>query len=189
MARRRVTVTTDVDAADEGPVPEQVVVGVGNQIMRDDGLSAAVLDELREGGVDDAPGVSLEHAGTTAFFALEAMDGVSRAVVVDALQVADSEPGAIHRVTYSDGVFDDGDPGIHMHDFSFAEAIEAGAHAYDLPEEIVILGMTPAETTAGLALSAPVREHLDELVSLVRQELSRGGARLPIDDERSVTSS
>ena len=32
----------------EGPVPETVVIGVGNPLMGDDGLGIAVLNELRE---------------------------------------------------------------------------------------------------------------------------------------------
>ncbi|MFW5965593.1 MAG: hydrogenase maturation protease [Halodesulfurarchaeum sp.] len=154
---------------------EQAVVGVGNQIMRDDGLGAAVIDELREQGLQEHPSVTLDQAGTTAFFALEAMDGADRAVVVDALRVTGSDPGDLHRMTYSDGAFEDLDPQIHMHDFSFVDALEAGAGTYDLPEEIVVLGMTPEATTAGLGLSETVAERLPALVELVLDELATGG--------------
>jgi len=166
---------------------EQAVVGVGNQIMGDDGLSAAVLDLLREAGVDALPDVTLDHAGTTAFFALEAMDGADRAIVVDALQVAHSDPGETHRMVYRDGAFEGGTPDINMHDFSFAEALEAGAGAYEVPEEIVILGMTPKDLSAGLTLSEPVSENVGDLVELVRTELVRGGAAVPPIDG-SVTA-
>ncbi|MFW6265676.1 MAG: hydrogenase maturation protease [Halanaeroarchaeum sp.] len=157
---------------------EQAVVGVGNQIMRDDGLSAAVVDALRDAGLDDHPNVSLSHAGTTAFFALEAMDGADRAIVVDAIQVPDADPGDVHRIVYREGAFETADFDINMHDFSFTEALAAGDHAYDVPDEIVVLGMTPAVVTAGLELSATVREGLDELVALVRRELERGGTTI-----------
>jgi hydrogenase maturation protease len=157
---------------------EHAIVGVGNQIMRDDGLGAAVIEALCEQGLDEHPAVSLDQAGTTAFFALEAIDGADRAVVVDAIRVPGSEPGALHRMVYSDGRFEDVDPQIHMHDFSFVDALEAGAQAYDLPEEIVVLGMTPAATTAGLGLSETVAQRLPALVELVREELSTGGIDL-----------
>ncbi|MEF8774186.1 MAG: hydrogenase maturation protease [Halobacteriales archaeon] len=166
---------------------EQVLVGVGNQIMGDDGLSAAVVDLLREDGVDEVPGVDLDHAGTTAFFAMEAMDGADRAIVVDAVQMPKSDPGETHRLVYRDGDFGDGVPDINMHDFSFTEALTAGESAYDVPEEIVVLGMTPKDLTAGMTLSEPVAENVDELVGMVRAELERGGADLPPTD-RSVTA-
>ncbi len=165
---------------------EQAVVGVGNQIMRDDGLSSVVVDRLREQGVDDLPDVDLSHAGTTAFFALEAMDDADRAIVVDALQMPNSDPGDTHRMVYREGAFENEDPGIHMHDFSFTEALDAGNPAYDVPDEIVVLGMTPRDLSAGLTLSDPVAENIDDLVELVREELVRGGADLA--DTPEVTS-
>ncbi|MGM0399641.1 MAG: hypothetical protein ACQEQY_11725, partial [Halobacteriota archaeon] len=62
-------------------------------------------------------------------------------------------------------------------------ALAAGDHAYAVPEEIVVLGMTPAVVTAGLQLSETVREGIDELVALVREELERGGTAI---DEPAV---
>ena len=162
---------------------DQAVIGVGNQIMRDDGLSAAVIDALSESDVAGHPEVTLSHVGTTAFFALEAMDGADRAIVVDAIQAPDADPGDIHRIAYRDGAFESADFDINMHDFSFTEALAAGDHAYAVPEEIVVLGMTPKAVTAGLELSETVREKLDELVTLVREELERGGTRI---DEETV---
>jgi hydrogenase maturation protease len=168
-------------------MPEQAVVGVGNQIMGDDGLSADVVEVLREAGVDDDPGVSIDHAGTTAFFALEAMDGADRAIVIDALQVPDTDPGTVHRMVYRGGSFEDDTIDIHMHDFSFTEAITAAEGAYEIPSEIIVLGMTPADLSAGLELSQAVRANMDELVASVRAELERGGAEVPpIEREVSV---
>lgn len=147
------------------------IVGVGNQIMRDDGLSAAVIDRLREQGLDEREGVALHHAGTTAFFALEAMDGADRAIVVDALQIAGAEPGSLHRTVLHEGEFEGEDVDIDMHDFTFTEALAAGDHAYDVPEEIVIVGIVPKDLSAGLTLSEPVAKNIDALVDLVREEL------------------
>lgn len=149
------------------------IVGVGNQIMRDDGLSAAVTDALREDGIDEREDVTIDHAGTTAFFALEAMDGADRAILVDALQIPGADPGSIHRTAYTDGVPTDEEVEIDMHDFSFSEALTAGDHAYDLPEEIVVIGMVPRDLSAGLSLSDPVARNVDALTDRVRVELER----------------
>ncbi|MFB6109719.1 MAG: hydrogenase maturation protease [Halodesulfurarchaeum sp.] len=161
---------------------DHAIVGIGNRIMRDDGLSAAAIDELRERGIDAHPAVSLNHAGTTAFFALEAMAGADRAVVIDAIRVTDSNPGDLHRMVYSEGRFEDVDPQIHMHDFSFVDALEAGTGTYDLPEEIVVLGMTPEATIAGLGLSETVSQRVPALVELVLDELETGGIEIERPD-------
>ena len=64
--------------------PRSAVVGVGNPTMGDDGVGQAVIDRLDEAASGDES-VRATFAGTTGFFALEAMDGADRAVVVDAV--------------------------------------------------------------------------------------------------------
>jgi hydrogenase maturation protease len=141
------------------------VVGVGNPIMGDDGIGQRVVDVLHE--MDLPPDVEVTHAGTTAFLALEALSGADCGIVVDAISDGDSEPGTLHRYRLVDGSFEGQPPDVFMHDFSFSEAIRAGSDAYDLPPEVLVLGVEPAETTVGLDLTDPVAESLPDVVEAV----------------------
>jgi hydrogenase maturation protease len=149
------------------------VVGIGNSIMSDDGVGERVVEALHDRGLPD--GVDAAFAGTTAFFALEAMDGTDRAVVVDAVATGETAPGAVHRYRYRDGGFEGETPDVLMHDFSLTEALRAGRTAYDLPSEVVVVGVEPATTDAGLELSDPVAASLPAVVDAVYEEL-------PIED-------
>lgn len=145
------------------------IIGIGNSIMSDDGVGERIVEALHERGLPD--GVNATFAGTTAFFALEAMDGADRAVVVDAMATGESAPGAVHRYRYRDGSFDGATPDVLMHDFSLTDALRAGRTAYDLPSEVVVVGVEPATTDAGLELSDPVAESVPAVVDAVYDEL------------------
>lgn len=148
-------------------VPDQVVVGVGNPIMGDDGLGKHVIDRLPVAEMD----AQACFAGTTAFLALEAMDGADRAVVVDAVDVPGAEPGSIQRHPLAGDPDRDSGIEVLMHDFSLGDAIEMGTTAYDLPEAMILLGIVPEQIAAGDRLSETVRTRVPELVARVLDEL------------------
>jgi hydrogenase maturation protease len=167
------------------------VVGVGNPTMGDDGLGRAVLDRLVAdadvvSGDDGADGdVRAAFAGTTGFFALEAMDGVDRAVVVDAVD-ANGPPGTVHRFRLdrphpaeaderaTDGAANPGGvPQVTLHDVTFSDALRTCRSAYDLPDRVVLVGVVPAVVDGGFELSDPVTAAVPTAAAAVRAELGR----------------
>jgi hydrogenase maturation protease len=154
----------------EGPAVRVGIVGVGSQIMGDDGLGKHVVDELAAGPVGTREDVSLTHAGTMAFFALEAMSGCELGIVVDAIETGDP-PGTVHRYRYVDGGFEGPVPEITLHDFSFADALQAGTEAYELPPELLVYGVEPATVEPSLELSDPVQRAVPTLIEAIIDQL------------------
>ncbi len=148
---------------------EVAIVGVGNPIMSDDGVGKCVVDALFESGLPD--GVEATHAGTTAFLALEALSNAEQGVVVDAVSDGDSPPGALHRYHVTNGTFEGEPPDVLMHDFSFSEALRAGSDAYDIPDDVLVLGIEPEDTDVGLGLTDPVRESLPAVIGAIAEYL------------------
>lgn len=149
---------------------DTVVVGIGNPLMSDDGIGDAVVGALHEAGVDERSGIDVCHAGTTALFALEAMSGAGRAIVVDAIE-ADSPPGTIQRYRY-DGERFDGFDDVTMHDFTFTDALTVADDVYDVPDDIVLLGVVPESLAPGEGLSDRLEQCLPEIVDAVLDELA-----------------
>jgi hydrogenase maturation protease len=149
---------------------EIAIVAVGNPIMGDDGVGAQVLERLESSPVGDRPDVALANGGTTAFFALEAMSGCDRAIVVDAIATG-AEPGTVHTFRYVDGAFADDVPEMTMHDFSFAEALQAGREAYQIPREVLIYGVEPKRIEMSMELSDPIERTIPTLVNVIREEI------------------
>jgi hydrogenase maturation protease len=137
-----------------------VVVGVGNPTMGDDGLGRAVVRRLE----DETEAV---FAGTTAFFALEAMSGADRAVVVDAIET-DDPPGTVRRYPLSDPA---SAPQVTMHDVTVVDALETCGGVYDLPETVVLVGVVPASVDEGIGLSDAVERAIPAAAATVRGEL------------------
>jgi hydrogenase maturation protease len=172
--------TTDRQASGDdelsGDGPDLAIVGVGNPIMGDDGVGPTVVDRLTESPAGSAADVRLTDAGTTGFLALEAMSGAERAVVVDAVETGDT-PGTIHEYRCVDGSFETAIPEMTMHDVSFTEAMVAARDVYDLPDEIRILGVEPADVSIGEELSEPVEQTAVELVDVLTERIENTNER------------
>lgn len=159
---------------DETPAPEISIVGVGNEIMGDDGVGPEVIERLENATAETGERVRLVDAGTTGFFALEAMSGAERAVVVDAIATG-ARPGTIHEYRCVDGTFETDVPDMTMHDVSFTEAMVVGRGVYDLPEEIRILGVEPDTVSVGTELSEAVDRAASELADMLAEDIIEAG--------------
>lgn len=158
--------TTDSAVSETGSDPELAIVGVGNRIMGDDGLGPEIVERLAASQAFSTADVRLIDAGTTGFLALEAMSGAERAVVVDAIETGEP-PGTIQEYRCVDGAFETERPEMTMHDVSFTEAMLAGRDVYDLPREIHILGVEPADVSVGVELSEAVDAAATEIVHIL----------------------
>ena len=148
--------------------PVVAVVGVGNRLLRDDGVGPRVIDTL-ERSVAVAPAqLRLFDAGTTGFLALEAMSGCERATVVDAIRTG-QPPGTVQEYRFKDGGFDEEVPQMTMHDVSFTEALSFARDVYDLPDDVRIIGVEPESLDTGLTLSPPVRKAIPAVIERISE--------------------
>lgn len=177
------TEQTHSPANDERPnqPTEIVVVGVGSEIMGDDGFGPHVIERLQNSEYASNNAVEFVNAGTTGFLALEAMSGANHALVIDAVQTG-SPPGTIQEYRCVDGTFVDDVPDMTMHDVSFTEALVYAREVYDLPEEIRILGVEPATIAPSLELSESVEAAIPDVIDIITDVLAKTGA---IDDDRA----
>lgn len=170
------TPTTDELTGRTEP-PTIAVVGVGNEIMGDDGLGPTLIRRLEDSLLGSTDDIRLVNAGTTAFLALEAMSGAARAVVIDAITIGE-DPGGIHEYRCIEGSFEGATPDMTMHDISFTEALVAGRDVYDLPDEIRILGVEPGSISPGVGLSEVVEDALTDVADLLLDEIEKTDADL-----------
>lgn len=150
----------------DDPEPEAAIVGVGNRLLRDDGVGPRVIDVLEESIDSPSAKLCLYDAGTTGFFALEAMSGCERAIVVDAIQTG-HDSGTVQEYRFRDGGFDEEVPQVTMHDISFTEALTFARDVYDFPEDVRIIGVEPESLGTGLGLTEPVRNALPAILERI----------------------
>lgn len=154
------------DTTDHTPAVELAIVGVGNELVSDDGVGPRLIAAMESLPKMPPPGVRLHNAGTTGFFALEAMSGCERAIVVDAIETG-ADPGSVHQYRFTDGGFDGSIPDMTMHDVSFTEALRFARDVYDLPDDVLILGVEPGSLRTGIGLSEPVELAIPAVIETI----------------------
>lgn len=147
-----------------------LILGVGNYILSDDGLSVHVLERLQADNLipDDIPMID---GGTCGLDLLQYLEGVTNLIIIDAIKTRNGTPGSIIRL--------DGDQipaylslKISPHDIGLPDLL-ATAKLRDLyPEKIVVFGIQPASLELGVELSPEVAEKMEELIELIKKEVT-----------------
>jgi hydrogenase maturation protease len=145
-----------------------LILGVGNYILSDDGLSVHVLERLQANNLIP-DNIQMVDGGTCGLDLLQYLEGVSNLIIIDAVKTRDGIPGSIIRL--------DGDQvpaylslKISPHDIGLPDLL-ATAKLRDLyPEKIVVFGIQPASLELGVELSPEVASKVDELIELIQYE-------------------
>ena len=142
--------------------PDAVVIGIGNEFRRDDGIGPAVAAHLAARGVRALMCVA-EPAAILAAWA-----GSALAVVVDAAD--GTVPGRIRQCAITDLA---GSAGVSSHDLGLRQTYELGLVLGRAPGALVVVTVDVADTGHGVGLSPAVAAALPGAVALVEGLLCR----------------
>lgn len=134
-----------------------VVIGIGNEFRRDDGIGPAVAAELA-----DRPGMRVRVCQEEPAALLDAWDGAALAVVIDAAD--GGEPGRVRTCSLDD--FAQAAP-VSSHDLGLRQSYELGRALGRAPESVAVVTVDVADTGHGRGLSPPVAAALPEAVRAV----------------------
>ncbi len=148
-----------------------LVLGLGNDLLGDDGIGVVVVQELSKefGAVADVTACNLH--GMALF---DVMLGYNQAIIIDAIRTGKVPLGTIMELSPGDlrAV-----PVPSPHYSGLPELIElAGQLELDFPHEIVILAVEIADSqTVGGSMNRPVANAATDLVHRVRTRLTAWG--------------
>lgn len=146
------------------------VVGVGNLLMRDDGVGVHVIRHLEEQGVPE--GVELIDGGTHSYDLLDIFAEADIVIVIDAIQ-AGGEPGTIYRAPLDElGLQPSGDAATSLHDLNFIEAVHM-LRLMGHDPQFIVFGIQPLEMCLNLELSPLVAEKVPRVAELIQEEIQR----------------
>ena len=121
-----------------------LVLGLGNPILRDDGVGLCVVREV--GARIDRPDVTVSETGLSGLRLLDILTGYKRAIIVDAIETQDFVPGEILRLTPE--ALDGAKHLSSVHDVNFATALDLGRKlGLPLPAEIVLYAVVVSDTS------------------------------------------
>jgi len=148
------------------------VVGIGNLLLKDEGVGIHVIEELKKKKLSS--NVETYDCATRAFLVLESIDQKDKAIIIDAYK-GDKEPGTIYKFRF-DKNLPYSDIKLSLHDMDFIDVLKL-EHGYKLPPEIVIIGVEPESLEFGLELSPKLQKAMPKIIDEVLKEIS--AATLP----------
>jgi hydrogenase maturation protease len=155
--------------------PGILVLGLGNVLLRDEGVGVRALECLVERYALPKEVQALD-GGTMGLDLLPYVERASALLILDAVQTG-QPPGSLVRL--------EGDEipatlalKLSVHQVGFQELLAASLFRGTMPARIVLLGIEPALVEWGLDLSPSVAAALDELVECAMQELRDWGVSI-----------
>ncbi len=140
-----------------------LVVGLGNTLLKDEGVGVHVVNSLRSRPLPE--GVVLMDGATMGVDLLYDIQESDRVIIVDSAQMGVS-PGEYR--TFGISEIEDGAhfPNYSLHDLTFAETIALGNIIGTLPP-IRIIGIQPQSIEPGDKLTGTLNENFNEYVDHV----------------------
>jgi hydrogenase maturation protease len=140
-----------------------MILGVGNLLLRDEGVGVHVATNLQAYPVPDD--IEIIEGGTDGFKLFHLIMEADRLIVVDCVKGGD-EPGSIYRFDIDDF---DHPPALYktsVHQVSITEVVKLSG-TMRTPPPTTIIGIEPAELTMSMELSPAIREKLPKVLEIV----------------------
>jgi len=144
----------------------KLVLGIGNILLKDEGIGCHVVHALQQMSLADAEIID----GGTRPDILFLIEGVDKLIVVDAVR-GGGMPGQIYKFGLRN-VARECKPSWSLHDMSVLDALLLTRPWRN--GDITVIGIEPKEIDWGLELSAEVREKIPQIIEIILAELNKG---------------
>ena len=149
-----------------------VVIGVGNLLMKDEGIGIHVMKALQEMPLPD--NVTIIDGGTSPDIIACTRTG-DKLIIVDSAR-AGGEPGAIYRFQ-PDDLEDSAGEVLSVHELGVPQNLRLMLLSGNGPSEVIIIGIEPKEIDWGTELSPELEGKIPEIIAVVLKEIKSGQKR------------
>jgi len=151
------------------------VLGIGNVLLRDEGIGCHVAHALEE---IPLPDVKIIDGGTCPDV-LQFLEDTDKLIIVDAVK-GGGPPGQIYRFHLEDITLEQ-KPFLSLHDMGLVDNLML-MQLWRNIGEAVIIGVEPREINWGLELSPELREKMPQIIDAILSELNTS-ANLSLEGE------
>ena len=145
------------------------VLGIGNVLLRDEGIGCHVAHALEE---IPLPDVKIIDGGTCPDV-LQFVEDTDKLVIVDAVK-GGGTPGQIYRFHLEDITLEQ-KPFLSLHDVGLVDNLML-MQLWHYISEAVIIGVEPKEINWGLELSPELQEKMPQIIDTILSELNTSAA-------------
>jgi hydrogenase maturation protease len=148
-----------------------IVLGLGNPILRDDGVGNRVALEL-EDKLAQRQDITVMETSMSGLSLIDLLAGYDKAIIIDAIQTAAGKAGQIYRLTPD--AFNNTRHASSPHDVNFATALELGNRlGMAMPKQILIYAIEVADTTTFSEKCTPaVSRAIPACIKMITKELN-----------------
>lgn len=143
------------------------VVGVGNLVLKDEGIGIHVAHALQELDLPDS--IEIIDGGTSPDV-LDYLEPADKLIIIDAAEGGGS-PGTIYRFHPDDLTLESGEL-ISLHELGLMSGLKVLSLLGKAPQEIIVIGVQPKEIDWGTELSTELQERIPEIINVVLKEIS-----------------
>jgi len=159
-----------------------LVIGIGNILLRDEGVGVRVVtalaDEAADGQLDVPPGTRFVDGGTLGLELLPMIEGAASLILVDAVNLR--RPAGSVAVLRGNTIEGTLAGHVSPHQVGIADLVAAARLLGVLPEAVSLVGIQPAELDIGLELTPAVASALRSAMALVCAELRSWSPSVPV---------
>jgi len=151
--------------------PKIVVLGVGNLLLRDEGVGIHFVQSLNKDDLllkADSYRLSIIDGGTSPEI-ISLVEGAAKLIIIDAVK-GGKKGGTIYRFS-SDDINLDSPVRLSLHQMGIVDSLKLLKAMGKQPKSVVIIGIEPKKLALGLKLSPEIEEKLPELKRLLIQEI------------------
>ncbi|UXA08340.1 hydrogenase maturation protease [Mycobacterium sp. SMC-2] len=145
-----------------------VVIGLGNEYRRDDGVGVAVANALDGLGW---PNVVVTTGIAEPMGLLEAWTGAGLAVIIDAAVISPASPGRIHRCELAE--VPSRPDGLSSHSIDIGRTHALAQALGRVPDAVVVFAVEAADTGPGPGLTPRVARAVPAVAGMVAAEINR----------------
>lgn len=147
-----------------------LVMGVGNPLMRDDGIGPRVVEALRT-GYTFPENVDVVDAGTLSFMILDLLRGIDNLILIDAMQDTDTPAGTVVVLTPEE--ISPNEVKHSMHDVGIVDILQAAELMDRAPKTVAVGVRIESIEQWVLELSEPVAAAIPLAAAAVLEELRK----------------
>ena len=149
-----------------------LIVGIGNELLCDEGLGVHVARALLAARGTLPAGVAVLEAGTSLLEIMAEMSHYAHVVIVDAIY-AGGEAGTLYRAELSREASGQLEtlPAISLHEWGLLDTLRAAKMLGLLPGRLTLIGAEPERIQPGLGLSPKLARAEDRIVTMLLDEL------------------
>lgn len=144
-----------------------VVIGIGNILLKDDGVGVYVIEQLENENLPIT--IELVDGGTSTLDTLSYFLEYNKVIIVDCLK-AGNKPGTIYKINPED-IKNYQKENLSIHDVQILDVVKMANMLGKFPE-VVIFGIEPQVICLETELSENIKNKIPEIIKHIKAELN-----------------